>query len=94
MQRERPEFEAAVGRRGDRRDHGQWILPVTGRTCLRLKQDFQREIMRTAALEKLDRVAQVDVVPHRQSSCRARLEARTLQFFRTPALDPLDLSLL
>jgi hypothetical protein len=50
--------------------------------------------MRTAALEKLDRVAQVDVVPHRQSSCRARLEARTLQFFRTPALDPLDLSLL
>jgi hypothetical protein len=59
-----------------------------------LQEDFQREIVRTAAREELDCVMQVDVVPHRQSTCCARLEARTLQLFRTPALDPFDLGLL
>jgi len=34
---------------------------------------------------------EVDVVPHRQTTCRARLEPGTLELFRTPPLDALDL---
>jgi hypothetical protein len=37
---------------------------------------------------------EVNVVTHRKSACRARLIPSTLELFRTPPLDALDLGLI
>jgi hypothetical protein len=50
--------------------------------------------VRTAALDQVDRGVEVNVVPHRKSTGRARLVPCTLELFRTPSLDALDLRLI
>ena len=59
----------------------------------RLEQDLQSQIVRATALEQLDRGVQVNVVTHRKSAGRAWLVPGTLELFRTPPLDALDLRL-
>jgi hypothetical protein len=59
-----------------------------------LEQDPQSQICRATALEQLDRGVEVNVVTHRKSACRARLIPSTLELFRTPPLDALDLRLI
>ena len=59
----------------------------------RLEQDLQSQVCRATALEQLDRSVEIDVVPHRKSTCRSRLVPGTLELFRTPPLDALDLRL-
>jgi hypothetical protein len=58
---------------------------------LLLKQDLQSQFQGTAALEQAYRDVEVNVVPHRKSTGRARLVPGTFELFRTPSLDPLDL---
>ena len=59
-----------------------------------LQEDLQSQILRTAALEKADRGVQINVMPHRKSTGRARLEPCTLELIHTPSLDTLDLRLI
>src|SRR5919204_5567719 len=68
---------------------------VTPPLCppLRLDEDLERELGRTAAVEQLDRGAQVDVEPARQLGGRIRLEAGFEQLLGAPALDALELAL-
>jgi hypothetical protein len=58
-----------------------------------LKKDLERQVFGATTLEQLDSGVQVNVVTHRQSAGRARLVPGTLELFRTPPLDALDLRL-
>jgi hypothetical protein len=60
----------------------------------RLEQDLQGQVCRATALEQLDRGVEIDVVPHRKPTCCSRLVPGTLELFRTPAFDALDLRLI
>ena len=59
-----------------------------------LQKDLQGQIFRATALEQVDRGVQVNVVTHRKSAGRAWLVPGTLELFRTPPLDALDLRLI
>ena len=59
-----------------------------------LQEDLQSQFWWTTALEKVNRGVQVNVVPHRKSTGRARFESCALELFRTPSLDALDLRLI
>jgi hypothetical protein len=59
-----------------------------------LQKDLERQVLGATTLEELDRGMQVHVVTHRKSAGRARLVPGTLELFRTPPLDALDLRLI
>jgi hypothetical protein len=58
-----------------------------------LQKDLQGQVFRATTLEQLDSGVQVNVVTHRKSAGRTRLIPGTLELFRTPTLDALDLRL-
>ena len=76
-------IEAITARDSERADRG----------LLQLQQDAKSQIRGATALEQLDRGVEVNVVTHRKSACRTRLVPGTLELFRTPPLDALDLRL-
>ena len=69
------------------------ILPSGPDACVSyvLEEDSECEIRRAATLEQLDRRVEVNVVPHSQPTGRTWLVPGTLELFRTPSLDALDL---
>src|SRR4051812_34383449 len=74
--------------------------PVTGsnsararRRLLRLQQDAERELRRTALLEQCDGPVQVYLPRRRELGSRGGCVPRALQLARAPALDPLLLGL-
>jgi len=68
--------------------------PEVGAARRRLKQDLQSQFWGTAALEEAGRGVQVNVVPHCKPSCLSWMEPCTLELFRPPPFDPLDLRLI
>src|SRR6187397_2207877 len=56
-----------------------------------LEEDSECEICRAATLEQVDSRVEVNIVPHSQPTGRTWLIPGTLELFRTPSLDALDL---
>ena len=58
------------------------------------EEDLQGQVCRATSLDQLDRGVEVNIVTHRESAGRAGLVPGTLELFRTPPLDALDLRLI